>query len=117
MKLNNNKINLAKDILINSSDIKTLIAIKDIKKLNKYKKEIINNKLKIKELDIFIKDCIRKYKEIIDLIEDTIDNNIYLYKKDYYLKRLDLVELGIYTHILLIKGKIDEVYEIMYSIE
>lgn len=117
MKINKNRVSLAKDILINSSDIETIIAINNIKKVKYYIDNLKLNKFNFNELDKFIKDCLIKYVEIIDIIEEMIDNNIYLFKKDYYLARLECVELGIYTHILLIKGKIDDVYDIMYSIE
>ena len=117
MKVNEKKLNLAKDILINSSDIETIVAINNIKQIKKYITQIKDNKLNFIELDSFIKKCTLKYIEIIDIIQETIDRNIYLYKKDYYLKRLDCIELGIYTYILKIKGKIEDVYDIMYSIE
>ena len=36
MKINKNRVSLAKDILINSSDIETIIAINNIKKVKHF---------------------------------------------------------------------------------
>ena len=117
MYIDENKLNLAKDIVINSSDIDTIIAINYLKKIRNFNEELKCNKFNIKELDKFIKECIDKYIEIQDIIQEIEDDKIYLFKKDYYLKRLSCIELGIYTHILLLKGKIEDVYDIMYAIK
>ncbi len=114
--LNEEKISLAKDIVFNSSDIETIIAVNYLKKIKQFELELNKNKFNISKLDRFIKNCIIRYEEVIEIIQNDNDSNIYLYKKDFYLKRLDLIESAIYTHILLIKGKIDDVYDIMYSI-
>jgi len=115
MIIDENKLNLAKDLIFNSSDIETILAVSKLKKIKKYKEEISNNKLNIKELDNFIYECIIKYKEIEDIIKENTDNKIYLYKKEYYIKKLENIELGIYIHILLIKNKIDGFYNIIGS--
>ena len=114
MIIDENKISLARDIVFNSSDIETINAINYLKIIKKFKEELNNNKYNIKQIDKFINECILKYIEIREIIQNSLDNKIYLYKKDYYLQRLSNIELGIYTHILLIKGKIEEIYEIMY---
>jgi len=115
MIIDENKINLAKDIVFNSSDIETINAINYLKIIKNFKIELKNNKYNIKSLDKFISECLLKYIEIRDIIQETQDTKVYLYKKDYYLNRLLHIEMGIYTHILLIKGKIDDVYDIIYS--
>lgn len=115
MLIDENKINLAKDIVFNSSDIETINAINYLRIIKEFKEQLKANKFNIRALDKFINECLIKYIETRDIIQDTHDNNIYLFKKDFYLKRLSNIELGIYTHILLIKGKIDDVYDIMCS--
>lgn len=117
MEINETKINLAKDIIINSSDIDTIVAINYLKKIKNFKEELYCNRFNIKELEIFINECIDKYIETRDIIQETTNNKIYLYRKDFYLNRLSCIELGIYTHILLIKGKIEEVYDMIYAVK
>ena len=113
MIIDEKKVSLAKDIVFNSSDIETINAINYIKIINSLKDELNNNSYNIKFLNKFINECVDKYDEIKDIIKNNTDYKIYLYKREYYLKRLDYIEIGIYTHILLIKGKIKAVYDVM----
>ena len=117
MKIKEEKLNIAKDILDTSSDIEILLAITYLKRTKAYFKQIKNNTFKIKELDLFIIECLDKYLEIKDIIDETSQKESYLQKKEYYLNRLSQIEIGIYTHVLLIKNKIDDVYDIMYALE
>ena len=115
LMIDETKINLAKDIIFNSSDIETISALYYLKRINEFKEELLCNRFNIKKLDRFIKECIDNYLETKNIIQES-DNTLYLYKKDYYLKRLQNIEIGIYTHILIIKRKIDNVYEEVCSI-
>ena len=117
MKIKEEKLNIAKDILDTSSDIEILLAITYLKRVKAYFKQIKNNTFKIKELDLFIIECLDKYLEIKDIIDETSQKESYIQKKEYYLNRLGQIEIGIYTHVLLLKNKIDDVYDIMYSLE
>ena len=117
MKIRDEKLNIAKDILDTSSDIEILLAITYLKRVNAYYKQLKNNTFKIKELDSFIIECLDKYLEIKDIIDETSQRESYIQKKEYYLNRLSQIEIGIYTHVLLLKNKIDDVYDIMYSLE
>ena len=117
MKIKEEKLNIAKDILDTSSDIEILLAITYLKRVKAYFKQIKNNTFKIKELDLFIIECLDKYLEIKDIIDETSQKKSYIQKKEYYLNRLSQIEIGIYTHVLLLKNKIDDVYDIMYSLE
>ena len=117
MKIKEEKLNIAKDILDTSSDIEILLAITYLKRVKAYFKQIKNNTFKIKELDLFIIECLDKYLEIKDIIDETSQKESYIQKKEYYLNRLSQIEIGIYTHVLLIKNKIDDVYDIMYALE
>ena len=117
MKIKEEKLNIAKDILDTSSDIEILLAITYLKRVKAYFKQLKNNTYKIKELDLFIIECLDKYLEIKDIIDETSQKESYVQKKEYYLNRLSQIEIGIYTHVLLLKNKIDDVYDIMYSLE
>ena len=117
MKIKEEKLNIAKDILDTSSDIEILLAITYLKRVKAYFKQLKNNTFKIKELDLFIIECLDKYLEIKDIIDETSQKESYVQKKEYYLNRLSQIEIGIYTHVLLLKNKIDDVYDIMYSLE
>ena len=110
MKIKAEKVNIAKDILDTSSDIEIILAITYLKRLKKYEAQI-------KELDLFIIECLDKYLEIKDIIDETSQKESYLQKKEYYLNRLAQIEIGIYTHVHLLKNKIEDVYDIMYTIE
>ena len=117
MKIKEEKLNIAKDILDTSSDIEILLAITYLKRVKAYFKQLKNNTYKIKELDLFIIECLDKYLEIKAIIDETSQKESYVQKKEYYLNRLSQIEIGIYTHVLLLKNKIDDVYDIMYSLE
>ena len=117
MKIKEEKVNIAKDIIDTSSDIEIILAITYLKRLKVYKHQINENTLKIKELDAFIIECLDKYLEIKDIIDETSQKESYLQKKEYYLNRLSQIEIGIYTHVLLLKNKIEDVYDIMYTLE
>ena len=113
MKIKEEKVNIAKDILDTSSDIEIILAITYLKRLKKYEAQIKENTLKIKELDLFIIECLDKYLEIKDIIDETSQKESYLQKKEYYLNRLSQIELGIYTHVLLLKNKIEDIKELI----
>ena len=117
MKIKEEKINIAKDIVDTSSDIEIILAVTYLKRVKQYFNQIKENTLKIKELDAFIIECLDKYLEIKDIIDETSQKESYLQKKQYYLNRLSQIELGIYTHVLLLKNKIDDVYDIMYTLD
>ena len=117
MKIKEEKVNIAKDIIDRSSDIEIILAITYLKRIKRFINQIKENTLRIKELDSFILECLDKYLEIRDIIDETSQKESYLQKKEYYLNRLSQIELGIYTHVLLIKDKIEDVYDIMYTID
>ena len=54
MKIKEEKVNIAKDIIDTSSDIEIILAITYLKRLKAYEHQIKENTLKIKELDSFI---------------------------------------------------------------